>query len=93
MKESSNKTFAEQQQLLGKEEQVAPIVLTASALLCHKLQTNEDLVGTDFTRCREQFAIGDRVTLYWEESLLNVGYGYWDGARGADAWLSSVRTA
>ncbi len=76
--------------MLPPGEQVAPVVLVATALLVHHLQTEADLLKNDFTRCKEQAADGDRFGLYWREGRLCVGIG-WGGYRGDDVWVSSVR--
>jgi hypothetical protein len=92
VRDSNNKTFGEQERLLPQGEQVAPVVLVASALLSHHLQTKEDLLKNDWTRCKEQDADGDRVGLGWRGGRLGVG-NFWDGVRVDYVRLSSVRTS
>jgi hypothetical protein len=87
--DSNRKTFAEQQRMLPPGEQVAPVVLVATALLARRLQTGEYLLKTDFTRCREATVFGLRVALDWLEGRLYVGR-YWACFRYRRVWLSSV---
>ena len=89
---SNRRTFAEQQGSLPSGEEPAPVVLVATALLAHRLQTGEDLMKTDYTRCKEQTAGDSRVGLDWGGGRLYVD-DRWDGARHDDVWLSSVRTS
>ena len=89
--ESSGKTFADQKRMLPNGEQIAPIVLVASGLLVHYLQTGEDLLKKDWTRCREQTADG-RVGLGWHCGRLDVNND-WDDYRDGSLWASSVRTS
>jgi hypothetical protein len=86
---SNDKNFADQQALLQEGEEPAPLVLVATALLAHHLQTNEDLLKNDWTRCKEEDADGDHVGLYWRGGRLFVSCS-WDGRVGG-VWLSSVR--
>src|SRR5579863_3402027 len=44
--ESNRKTASEQEQILLEGELMAPVILVASALLAHRLQTGEDLLKT-----------------------------------------------
>jgi|SRR5579863_3351399 len=90
--ESKRKTFAEQERMLPEGEWIAPVVLVASALLVHRLQTGEDLLKNDFTRCREQATAGNRVVLGWGGGRLSV-YSGWAGRRPGGLWASSVRTS
>lgn len=90
--DSYSKTFDEQKRLLPVNEEPAPVVLVASALLAHRVQTGEDLLKNDWTRCREQAAGGVRVGLGWDEGRLGVG-SCWDGVRCGFLWSSSVRTS
>jgi hypothetical protein len=90
--DSNRKTFAEQERLLPQGEQVAPVVLVATALLAHRLKADEDLLNTAWTRCKEQTADGYRVVLGWVEGRLYV-YGNWGDLRHGDLWVSSLRTS
>jgi hypothetical protein len=90
--DSNPKTFAEQQAMLSPGEQVAPVVLVATALLVHYAKTGEDLLKSDWTRCKEQAADGNRVALYWDEGRLGVSRSWGDGCYDY-VWLSSVRTS
>jgi hypothetical protein len=89
---SNRKTFAEQQAMLSPGEQVAPVVLVATALLVHYAETGEDLLKNDWTRCKEETADGGCVALSWREGRLRV-YDCWDDNRYDGVWLSSLRTS
>jgi len=89
--DSNNKTLAEQEQLLASGEQTAPVVLVASAMLAHRFQTGENLLKNDWTHCKEETAGWCRVVLSWAEGGLYVA-DHWGARRGAQMWLSSVRT-
>ncbi len=89
---SNRQTFAEQAKSLPSGEEPAPVVLVATALLAHHLQTGEDLLKNDFTRCKEQTTDDHRVVLYWGGGRLYVGYG-WDGPRYDYVFVSSLRTS
>lgn len=65
VKGSNCKTFTEQEKLLSEGEKVAPAVLVASALLCHYLQTGEQLLGSNDIRCKERLDTGDHIKLSW----------------------------
>lgn len=88
--DSFSKTFGQQEKMLSEGETVAPVVLVATALLSHYLQTGEDLLNTDFARCREHVG-NNRAVIDWEDNLLNVGI-HSDDDRDYHVWLSSVRT-
>lgn len=90
---SNRKTFVEQEQMLSAGERTASVVLVATALLAHGLQTNEDLLKRDWTRCKEQVADGCRVGLYWNSGQLRVRDITWDVDRYPHTWLSSVWTS
>lgn len=90
--ETNCKGFAEQQKLLLPGEEPAPVVLAATALLCHRLQAGEDLLNGDWARCKEQTDAGRRAGLHWDDGQLIV-YGHWDVYRYADLWLASARTS
>jgi hypothetical protein len=89
---SNWQTFAEQQGSLPSGEEPAPVGLVATALLAHRLQTGEDLLKTDYTRCKEQTADVSRVELDWYDGRLYVDRN-WGGLRSDVLWLSSVRTS
>jgi hypothetical protein len=89
---SNRQTFAEQQSSLPSGEAPAPVVLVATALLAHRVQTGEDLLKNDWTRCKEQTADAVCVVLYWYDGRLFVN-DYWHDNRSAYSWLSSVRTS
>lgn len=88
---SSGQTFVQQQEMLSAGEEVAPVVLVATALLAHHLQKGKDPLNGDWTRCKE-VADDDRVELVWDGGRLVVGSG-WDDDAGDGVWLSSVRTS
>ena len=90
---SNGKTFEEQEQLLSSGEQSAPVVLVATAMLAHRLQTGESLLKNDFTRCKEQAAGGSRVELVWDGGRLSVDDDLWGDDPGGGVWSSSVRTS
>jgi hypothetical protein len=90
--DSNRKTFAEQEAMLPSGEQTAPVVLVATAILTHCLQTGQDLLENGFTRCREQTAEDGHVALYWKERRLFVG-DFLDTVRDDCGWVSSVRTS
>jgi hypothetical protein len=77
---STNKTFAEQIGLLGAGEEAAPVCLVATAMLAHLLATGTDLLAGAWTRCREQGAFGNRVTVRIGGRRLGLRYDY-DDAR------------
>jgi len=89
---SNRKTFAEQQAMLSPGEQVAPVVLVATALLVHYAETGEDLLKNDCTRCKEQTVDGCRVGLRWDEGRLVVA-DLWSRSRRLNTWISSLRTS
>ena len=89
---SNRKRFAGQERMLPVGEQIAPVVLVASALLAHQVQACGDLLKGGWTRCREQTADGLRVALCWDEGRLLVN-DYWDDDRNDYLWSSSVRTS
>ena len=89
--ESNCKTFAEQERMLRRDESIAPVVLVASGLLVHHLQTGEDPLKNDWIRCRNQAARGGHVALSWFDGQLDVDY--WFGGINTGLWLSSVRTS
>jgi len=88
--DSNRKTFDKQKALLLPGEEPAPVVLAASALLAHHLQTQEDLLKGDWTRCKEQTAGGYHVVLYWSGGRLRVNYR-WDDYPYHFVWLASAR--
>lgn len=89
---SNCKNAVEQEQMLPLGEQTANVVLVETALLAHRLQTGEDLLKNDWTRCRERSTGGYRVELGWREGRLYVING-WDDFRDGRIWVSSVRTS
>jgi hypothetical protein len=90
---SNRKSFVEQEQSLHAGEHAAPLVLVATALLAHRLQTKEDLLEEGWTRCKEQAAAGRRVVLYWDYGRLSIDYDGLDDRRFDNVWLSSVWTS
>ena len=90
--DSNHKTFAEQQTLLLPGEESAPVVIAATALLCHRLQAGEDLLRGDWARCKEQAGGGCRAELRWLDGRLGVGVS-WGGNRLAFMWLASARAS
>lgn len=90
--DSNRKNAAEQERIFPKGEEFAPVVLVESALLAHFLQTGEDLLKTDWTRCKERTDGDSRVELYWRDGRLRVGHNVrWVGDRRGRLWASSVR--
>ena len=90
--DSNRKSFAEQEQMLSEGEQIAPVVLVASALLAHQVQADSDLLRGNWTRCREQTTAGDCVALGWGVHWLYVRKE-WGHIRSDCVWSSSVRTS
>jgi len=89
---STNKTFDEQQATLPHGEEVAPVVLVASALLCLRLQGRPDPMKGGWTRCRERTSADHRVELGWHDGRLYVR-DYWVGSRSPCAGVSAVRAS
>lgn len=89
---SNGKSLVEQELLLSSEEKTAPAVLVATALLVRRLQTGEDLLKGDWTRCNEQTADDYRVGLGWDDDCLFLNDD-WDGRRSGSLWSSSARTS
>lgn len=90
---SNRQTFAEQVRSLPSGEEPAPATLVATALLVHYLQTGEDLLRKNWTRCKEQTTGGFRAVLDWVDGRLFVD-DCWDGYRRFDyLFLSSLRTS
>ncbi len=89
---SNKKNVTEQERMLSAGESTAPVVLVATALLAHRLQTGENLLKNDWTRCREQTDDGLRVVLRWRDGRLYV-YNFWGDDRCDFLWSSSVRTS
>ena len=87
---SYNKTFNEQQLLLAKGEQVAPVTAVALALLCVQNAGHADPLNSDWVRCAETTTTG-RIGLYWLGGRLGVSSPR-DGDRDY-VWLASVRTS
>lgn len=83
---SDCKTSVEQRRMLGTYEFAAPVVLAASALLAHHLETGAEFLRTDVTRCYEQ-----GIQLGWSSGLLTAIH-YWDDYYYPSVWMSSVRS-
>lgn len=96
---SNLNTFAEQAHMLSSGEQTAPVVLVATAMLVHRLQTGENLLGKGQTYCKEiirHYCFGygttrHRVGLGWTDAGLMVFDTFHSGY--TSLWLSSVRTS
>jgi hypothetical protein len=89
---SPNKTFNEQLGLLRPGEEPAPACLVVTAVLAHLLETGTDLLAGAWTRCREQGAFGNRVSVRVGGGRLGLRYDY-DDARHAGLRLSACRQA
>ena len=59
--DTNNKSFNEQTALLLDGEEVAPIVLAAMAMLCHKKAGLPDPLQGDWVRCRESTNDADAI--------------------------------
>lgn len=88
--DSNSKNFAEQQKLLISGEEVAPVALAATALLCHLKQAGKDLLDDDWTRCAEALPGERRVALTVYEGRVVVGSD-WDDLRYDVLWLAGCR--
>lgn len=91
--DSNRKNAAEQEASFPKGEEFAPVTLVATAMLVHRLQTGESLLGNDWTRCKERADADRRVVLNWNNGRLYVYFSYWGADRGDCLWASSVRTS
>ncbi len=87
--DSNSKNFAEQQKLLLSGEEVTPVALAATVLLCHLKQTGKDLLEDDWTRCAEPLPDGFRVGLLVAGDRVGVS-PTWDDDRNGDLWLASA---
>jgi hypothetical protein len=87
---SNNKTFDEQKTLLLPGEDVAPLVLAATAMLSIRLSGQPDPVKGDWARCKEQTLDRGRVALYWDDGRLNA-HSAWGDNRGGYVWMASAR--
>jgi hypothetical protein len=85
---SRKKTFNEQIGLLCAGEEAAPVCLVVTALLAHVVETGEDLLASDWTRCREQGSFGNRVSVRIGGGRLGLRYDY-DDARHDGLRLSA----
>ena len=89
--DSNRKTFAEQKALLLPEEEPAPIVLAATALLAIRLSGGDDPLRNGWARCKEQNADDGRVVLRWRDGRLLVRSRRRDDRRGGIFWLAAAR--
>ncbi len=72
--ESNCKNFAGQKNLLLPGEEVTPVALAATVLLCHlKQAAGKDLLESNWTRCAEVLPDGLRVALDIYEGRVSVG--------------------
>jgi hypothetical protein len=88
--DSNRVSFADQAKLLRSGEIPIPVALAALTWCVHWIQTGEDLLKGDFTRCAEQALAGGRVEVLLVGGRLRV-YRCWDGIASDDRWLSSSR--
>jgi hypothetical protein len=89
--DSNSKTYDQQALgLLSTREMVAPVVLVATAMLVHRIQTLIHLPSSGWIRCSEK--VDDRIVVYWREGRLRIGTRC-DDTRSEFLWLSSVRTS
>lgn len=79
--DSTSKTWDEQNQLLGQDDQVPSASVLAQAILIHYLETGERLFETIYVRVSDVDSGGNRVYLgSFDEGGLRVD-GYWGGYR------------
>lgn len=87
--DSNSKNFAEQQKLLLSGEEVTPVALAATVLLCHLKQAGKDLLEDDWTRCAEPLPGELRIGPAVDRGRVYVR-SRWGGARSVSLWLSSA---
>lgn len=87
---SNLKTFAEQQTLLLPGEEIAPVSLAATVLLCHLKETGDNLLKNDWCRSAEVLPDGGRVAHGVSGGRVFVDY-YWADDRDGRLWLAGCR--
>ncbi len=90
--ESNCKNFAGQKKLLLPGEEVTPVALAATVLLCHLKQTGKDLLENDWTHCAEALPDGYRVALDLHDGPVFV-LSLEDGNNSGNdyVWMSAAR--
>jgi hypothetical protein len=90
--DSTNKTWDEQQALLGKDEETPTAQVMVYTIVGHFLATGERLFEKVYVRCSDRDSDGGRVRVgSFDADGLYVHYYYWDGFRYDRLGLSSAR--
>ncbi len=84
----NSKGFSEQTKLLLPGEQVAPVALVATALLCHLKENGLALVDGKI-RCAEADK-GTHVTLHVYEAQVEMNSA-WDDSNSDNLWLAAAQ--
>ena len=91
VKDSTSKTWEEQQALLSKDEETPKAQVMVYSVIGHYLATGEKLFPSIYVRCSDLDSDGDRVYVgRFDSDGLRVD-GYWDDCRDDDIGLSSAR--
>ena len=88
---STNKTWSEQQSLIGKDEEIPSARVMTYAIIGHYLATGERLFGNIYRRTSSLDSDGYHVSVgRFDQHGLHVYY-YWDDGRDGGVGLASVR--
>jgi hypothetical protein len=91
MKDSFDKTFADQQKLLLPDEEVPLTRVVVMGMVLHFLVAKERLFPTSYVRCQDKASGGDRVSVgHFDGAGLHV-HSDWDDNPDSSIGLASAR--